>query len=281
MAVARHRDIRQQAGVQPVTDRVEHGHVRDVAVERVVEDVTADLVRRGEQSADDDPVRAEGQRGQGGVLHLCGQRHGCTAPGPLVHIGVGPVDDQQLGDQVAQVDQRLPQLDPQRLAFGGDDDLEHSNPLDGDEHRQPQATGVPRLALLSLQRPESAARERPVDRQLGARAGLVAGQGGQAPLLVIDQVQHDLGGAQLARRRRGEVGQLVGGHQVRAGQQHPECSGEGGRDGVRHHALSDSASSAGDAVSCTAASSRAGSSTAATFGHGHQVSCQARRQPGG
>jgi hypothetical protein len=49
--------------------------VGDVAVERVVEGVAADVVRRGQQAADHDAVGAEGQRRQQPVLHLGGQRH--------------------------------------------------------------------------------------------------------------------------------------------------------------------------------------------------------------
>jgi hypothetical protein len=81
VAVAGDREVREQAGLQAVSDGVEHRDVGDPAVQGVVEGVAAHVVRRCQQAADDDPVGAEGERRQQAVLHLGGQGHRRPAAG--------------------------------------------------------------------------------------------------------------------------------------------------------------------------------------------------------
>ena len=225
VAVAGDREVREQAGLQPVADGVEDADVRDVPVERVVEGVAADVVRGREQAADDDALGAEGEGRQQAVLHLGGQRHRLPAAHPLVVVGVGAVADEQLGEQVRELGQRGPLLVGQRRGAVVEDDLEHAQALQAVEQRHPQAVPGVAVGLEGLDRPEAASGERAVDRQpLGEDAGRAA-EPAEGALVVVDEPQDGRRGAEVLRAQDGERVDLVRGHQVGAAQDGVERGG--------------------------------------------------------
>ena len=99
VAIGGDRHRRHDRGLEPVAQRVEQRHVRDLVIEGVVERVAGDLSRGGEHAGDGDPFGDEGQRGQQPPLHLGrqGERHPPSRA--LEPVPVRRPADRQLAEQ--------------------------------------------------------------------------------------------------------------------------------------------------------------------------------------
>lgn len=88
--------------VQTVPHRVDHGHVEDVVVERVVEAVARHVVGGFQDSGHGDARHDHGQRRQQRPLDLGGDAHRFTAPGMEEQVGVAVFGHQQVGHQAGE-----------------------------------------------------------------------------------------------------------------------------------------------------------------------------------
>jgi hypothetical protein len=126
------------AGRQPVAHRVEDRERQHLAVQRVVEAVAADLVRRLEQAGDGRAAGGEREGRQQGPLHLGGEVQIGAATLQVVAVGVGGGrHDEQRGEQ-AELLGELAAL----LVQVVDRQCEDAEPLGALGHGHPQQHGA-------------------------------------------------------------------------------------------------------------------------------------------
>ena len=99
VAVGADREGGKRGGLDAVADGVQDGGVQDVAVDRVVEGVPADVVAGFEDRADRHARSGEGQRRQQAPHDLGGELHRYPAAGPLHRVAVHAAGGHQLGQQ--------------------------------------------------------------------------------------------------------------------------------------------------------------------------------------
>ncbi|MFI7072212.1 hypothetical protein [Micromonospora sediminicola] len=204
VAVRADHERGQRARLDPVPAGVEEPDAEHIAVERVVEDVPADVVTRFENGGDHQVVGRERQRRQQPPHGLGGDLHRKAAADPFDDVAVEPAVHQDLGDG----DRHLPGRPVQRgIAGAGRHDLQHPQPLTAEQQGHPEPVRVVGGAL-HLEAGERPAGQRRLDRQFVPRpAG--ADQGYERGLRVVGQVDHDVGGPDGGRGPAHQERQLV------------------------------------------------------------------------
>lgn len=194
----------QGAGLDAVPTGVEEPDAEHVTVQRVVEDVAADVVARFEDGGDHQVVGGEGQRREQAPHDLGRDLHRHPPPHPLDHVAVEPAVDQDLGD----VDRHLPGRTVHRLVGGGRrDDLQYAHPLAAEQQWHPHPVRVVGRTL-DVEGGERPAGERRLDRQL-VPVETRTEQRHEEGLRVVGQIDHDLAGIDPGRRAGDQLRHLV------------------------------------------------------------------------
>ena len=226
VAVRGQRDRGDDARVQGVAHGVEDGQVHPVGVGGVVEGVSAHVVGGLEDTADHQPVVAEGQWWEQLPEQLRGHGVGALAPHPVNRVAVGGLDVDQVSEQARDRPERVVQRGVVGIGAGGQRDVEYAEALHSVEQRQPQPGRVGILDWHRLDQAERPPGQRSRDRQ--RRPGWQAGGRPryELALVVVDEVDDDAH-AEAVSGGRGQVGQLVRRGQMRGIDQGHECV-EGG-----------------------------------------------------
>ncbi len=165
-------------------DRVEHGDVRDVAVDRVVERVTRDLVRGLEHPGDAHTRRPQRQGWQERPAELRGEIHRLEPARELVAVGVVPLaDDQARGGRREEL-----HVFDERRARVVDERAHHAEPVFAVDERDVDALGATVFFDdMFTTAPVRVADQRPLHRVPGRRR-----EAAEMHLLPVDEKQLDV-----------------------------------------------------------------------------------------
>jgi hypothetical protein len=205
--IAAHDQVRHPAGLQAVAHGVEERHVGDVAVDRVVERISGDLVGGFEDGGDHHVRRGEGERRQQRPAHLRRQRDRVRPTRHHRRVPVARLRHDQLTDQ--RPEQRPPPDD--RRADVVEGRPQHADPLGRVEDRHPQARSVGGSLLHGRLGPERLSGRRVVDPRRTPPFVVVAIHRVQPPLGEIGEQDGRVPTLEMPARRpygRAEVARL-------------------------------------------------------------------------
>ena len=177
---------------------VKDGQVEHVPVQRVVEAVTPDLVRRLEQAGDRGRPDTERNGRQQAPLHLGGQGHALASADEMDLIGVPRRGEHEMGRGHPQLEAQVSCLVvPVRQG-----QLEDTEPISALGHRHPDGPAMRPLDGERLLRPEAAPHHRALS---GHRLGLAevrqpVGARPERLLLVVEQEEHHVAALDLGHR---------------------------------------------------------------------------------